>query len=157
MHQPIQPYNYLTVTLVRWKRCKYSLLPLLTSVKTTKPHLHFTSLISTTDDLGGSYRRFRCLSKYIHELSPADDGCWPPLIAPGSSMLKLSRYEAFQLKWFPPKSQKSSAKAITTLLGSNPREPSNQHVAWCDNLPPVATTPSLKTSRHSASTNTPLA
>jgi hypothetical protein len=48
------------------------------------------SKISTTDDLGGSYRRFRCPSKYIHELSPADDGFWPPLIAPGSSMLKLT-------------------------------------------------------------------
>jgi hypothetical protein len=48
------------------------------------------SLISTTDDLGGSYRRFRCSSKYIHESSPADDGRCPPCIAPGSSMLKLS-------------------------------------------------------------------
>jgi hypothetical protein len=56
--------------------------------------LHFMSLISTADDLGGSYRRFRCLSKYIHELSPTDDGCWPPLIVPGSSILKLSRSEA---------------------------------------------------------------
>jgi hypothetical protein len=27
-------------------------------------------------------------------LSPADDGCWPSFIAPGSSMLKLSRSEA---------------------------------------------------------------
>jgi hypothetical protein len=34
------------------------------------------------------------VTKYIHELSPADDGCWPPFIAPGSSMLKLSRSEA---------------------------------------------------------------
>jgi hypothetical protein len=55
-----------------------------------------------------------------------------------------------QLKWFSPKSQRPSAKAITTLLGSNPREPSNQnpfhkgHVAWWDNLPPVAAAPSLK-------------
>jgi hypothetical protein len=68
-----------------------------------------------------------------------------------------------QLNWFPPKSQRPSAKAITILLGSNPREPSNEnpfhkgHVAWWDNLPPVATTPSLKTSRTSAAINTPLA
>jgi hypothetical protein len=57
-------------------------------------YLHFMSLISTTDDLGESYKRFRCLSKYIHELSPADDGCWLPFIALDSSVLKLSRSEA---------------------------------------------------------------
>jgi hypothetical protein len=68
-----------------------------------------------------------------------------------------------QLKWFPRKSQRPSNNAITILLGSNPREPSNQntfhkwHVAWWDILPPVATAPSLKKSRPPAATNTPLA
>jgi hypothetical protein len=86
----------------------------------------------------------------------------------GTSWLKGARpafpsHGGLQLKWFPPKSQRPSAKAIPIILGSNPREPSNQnpfykgHVAWWDNPPLVATTPSLKKSRPSAATNTPLA
>jgi hypothetical protein len=61
------------------------------------------------------------------------------------------------------KSQRPSAKAIPTLLGSTPREASNQnsfhkeHVAWCYNPPPAAIAPSLTQSRPSATTNTPLA
>jgi hypothetical protein len=49
------------------------------------------------------------------------------------------------------------------LWVQTPRKPSNQnpshkgYVAWRDNPPPVATTPSLTKSRPSASTNTPLA
>jgi hypothetical protein len=34
--------------------------------------LHFMSLVSTIVELGGTYRRFRCSSIYIHELSPVD-------------------------------------------------------------------------------------
>jgi hypothetical protein len=72
----------------------YSISTQRTLVSISTYILHFMSLIVTTDDLGGSYRRFRCPSKYIHKLSPTDDGCWQPFIAPGSSVLKLSRSEA---------------------------------------------------------------
>jgi hypothetical protein len=48
------------------------------------------SLISTTVDLGGSYRRFRCPSIYIHKLSPADDCRCPPFLVRGTPMLRLS-------------------------------------------------------------------
>jgi hypothetical protein len=72
----------------------YSISTQRTLVSISTYILRFMSLISTTDDLGGSYRRFRCPSKHIHQLYPADDSCWPPFIALGSSMLKLSRSEA---------------------------------------------------------------
>jgi hypothetical protein len=53
-----------------------------------------------------------------------------------------------------PKSQRPSAKTIPTLPGSASRKQSNEYpchkgqVAWCDNLPPAATAPSLTRQGH---------
>jgi hypothetical protein len=89
-------------------------------------YLHFMSLISTTDDLGGSYRRFRCPSMYMHELSPADDCRCPPFLAPGTSMLNLSRSEAsstrgpddlgFCPSFLPEDGRRSNFQNVVVLL-----------------------------------------
>jgi hypothetical protein len=70
--------------------------------------------------------------------------------------------EAFSWSDFPQVAQAISQSDHNTS-GFKPQRAIHQnpfhkgHIALWDNLPPVATTPSLKESRPSASTNTPLA
>jgi hypothetical protein len=71
--------------------------------------------------------------------------------------------KAFSRNDSPPQVAEAISQSDPNTLGSTPRESSNQNpfhkgqVAWLDNLPPVALTPSLKNSKSSAPTKIPLA